>query len=44
MLAWLVTLANIAGVDLAEAMRLKYGTGCPGCHHTPCACGTATKP
>ncbi len=43
-LAWLVTLANIAGVDLAEAVEAKYGTGCPGCHHTPCACGTATKP
>ena len=30
-LAWLVTLANIAGVDLSTAMREKYGAGCPGC-------------
>jgi NTP pyrophosphatase (non-canonical NTP hydrolase) len=43
-LAWLATLANIAGVDLDEAMALKYGAGCPGCGRTPCACGTAEKP
>ena len=43
-LAWLATLANIAGVDLEEAMAAKYGGGCPGCGRTPCACGTAEKP
>ncbi len=43
-LAWLATLANIAGVDLEEAMRLKYGVGCPKCSRTPCECGTANKP
>ena len=43
-LAWLATLANIAGVDLEEAMARKYGAGCPGCGQTPCRCGTATKP
>ena len=43
-LAWLATLANIAGVNLEEAMRAKYGGGCPGCGRTPCACGTAEKP
>ena len=43
-LAWLATLANIAGVDLDEAMARKYGAGCPGCGRTPCACGTAEKP
>ena len=43
-LAWLATLANIAGVDLEEAMARKYGSGCPGCGHTPCTCGTAEKP
>jgi NTP pyrophosphatase (non-canonical NTP hydrolase) len=43
-LAWLVTLANIAGVDLEDAVRQKYGAGCPECHRTPCACGTAEKP
>ncbi len=43
-LAWLATLANIAGVDLAAAIDRKYGTGCPGCHETPCACDKAEKP
>jgi len=43
-LAWLATLANIAGVDLDAAMRAKYGGGCPGCGQSPCACGTAEKP
>ena len=43
-LAWLATLANIAGVDLEAAVRRKYGAGCPECHRTPCACGAAEKP
>src|SRR5437867_10153024 len=37
-LAWLVTLANIAGVDLEAAIRAKYGAGCPGCGDSPCRC------
>ncbi len=40
-LAWLATLANIAGVDLEDAMARKYGGGCPGCKATPCTCVTA---
>jgi NTP pyrophosphatase (non-canonical NTP hydrolase) len=43
-LAWLATLANIANVDLEEAMARKYGTGCPGCGQTPCRCGPNNKP
>jgi NTP pyrophosphatase (non-canonical NTP hydrolase) len=43
-LAWLATLANIAGVDLDRAMQAKYGSGCPGCRQTPCACSQAEKP
>jgi NTP pyrophosphatase (non-canonical NTP hydrolase) len=43
-LAWLVTLANIANVDLEAAMAAKYGSGCPGCGKSPCACGTSEKP
>src|SRR5207244_9852656 len=39
-LAWLATLANIAGVDLETAMRAKYGGGCPGCGQPACVCGT----
>src|SRR5262245_42577235 len=40
-LAWLATLANIAGVDLEEAMARKYGGGCPKCQASPCLCGAA---
>ena len=43
-LAWLATLANTVGVDLDEAVRAKYGGGCPECGKMPCACGAATKP
>jgi NTP pyrophosphatase (non-canonical NTP hydrolase) len=43
-LAWLATLANIAGVDLDAAVTVKYGGGCPGCGRLPCACGTGEKP
>ncbi len=38
-LAWLATLASIAGVDLEEVARRKYEGGCPRCSSTPCACG-----
>jgi len=37
-LAWLSTLASIAGVDLEEAAARKYAEGCPRCSGTPCAC------
>jgi NTP pyrophosphatase (non-canonical NTP hydrolase) len=40
-LAWLATLANIAGVDLEDAIRRKYGGGCPKCGAAPCVCGTS---
>ena len=43
-LAWLATLANIVGVDLAAAVEAKYGTGCPGCRQVPCICDQAEKP
>jgi len=37
-LAWLSTLASIAGIDLEAAARKKYAEGCPRCNATPCAC------
>lgn len=37
-LAWLVTLANVEGVDLETAIR-KFTTGCPGCGQLVCQCG-----
>jgi NTP pyrophosphatase (non-canonical NTP hydrolase) len=43
-LAWLATLANIAGVDLNEAIARKYGSGCPGCGELLCRCPDAEKP
>jgi NTP pyrophosphatase (non-canonical NTP hydrolase) len=43
-LAWLVTLANIAEIDLDEAVRRKYGAGCPRCGCAICECGLARKP
>ncbi len=43
-LAWLTTIANVAGVDLAAAVGAKYGDGCPGCGHLLCTCDDAEKP
>ena len=43
-LAWLATIANIAGVDLDAVVQQKYGTGCPGCRQVPCVCDQAEKP
>jgi NTP pyrophosphatase (non-canonical NTP hydrolase) len=37
-LAWLATMASMAGVDLERAAQQKYGRGCPRCRATPCAC------
>lgn len=37
--AWLSTLASISKIDLEEAVKKKYGEGCPRCDSTPCACG-----
>ena len=43
-LAWLTTIANVAGVDLSEAVEKKYGTGCPGCGQLVCVCPNEGKP
>jgi NTP pyrophosphatase (non-canonical NTP hydrolase) len=43
-LAWLVTIANTADVDLTEAVRHKYGSGCPGCGQLVCVCPDEEKP
>jgi NTP pyrophosphatase (non-canonical NTP hydrolase) len=37
-MAWLVTLANVEGVDLSAALHAKYGEGCPGCGRMVCTC------
>ena len=38
-LAWLSTLASIAGIELEDVARAKYGEGCPRCAAVPCSCG-----
>lgn len=43
-LAWLTTIANVADVDLSEAIHKKYGSGCPGCGQFVCTCPDAGKP
>ena len=43
-LAWLATIANVAKIDLQQAVREKYGNGCPGCGEMVCACGIEEKP
>jgi NTP pyrophosphatase (non-canonical NTP hydrolase) len=43
-LAWLATIANVAGVDLESAVLDKYGNGCPGCGGMICACDSNEKP
>jgi NTP pyrophosphatase (non-canonical NTP hydrolase) len=36
-LAWLASLANLAGIDLQEAAN-RYASGCPKCSRSPCGC------
>jgi len=43
-LAWLTTIANVADIDLTEAVTRKYGSGCPGCGQFVCTCDDAEKP
>jgi NTP pyrophosphatase (non-canonical NTP hydrolase) len=39
-LAWLASLADLTGVDLADAAS-RYAAGCPKCAACPCACDRA---
>ena len=43
-LAWLLTLANGADVDMQQAVWDKYGQGCPGCGQPTCCCDAGEKP
>lgn len=42
--AWLATIANVAEIDLSEALFDKYGAGCPGCEQFVCTCPDEEKP
>jgi NTP pyrophosphatase (non-canonical NTP hydrolase) len=37
-LAWLLTLANVEGISVAQAFAAKYARGCPGCGRMECVC------
>ena len=37
-LAWLISLANLAGLELEEAAA-RYASGCQRCGSKPCTCG-----
>jgi NTP pyrophosphatase (non-canonical NTP hydrolase) len=39
-LAWLLSLANVEGVELEDAIA-RYATGCPRCGASPCGCAPA---
>lgn len=39
-LAWLVSVANVVGVDL-EGAAGRFANGCPRCGRRPCACPMA---
>jgi NTP pyrophosphatase (non-canonical NTP hydrolase) len=41
-MAWLVSLATICGVDMEKATG-KYAAGCPKCGRTPCECGEPSR-
>ena len=43
-LAWLATIANVANIDLQQAVLQKYGKGCPGCGKMVCNCDLQIKP
>ena len=43
-IAWLATIANVAEIDLNEAVDKKYGSGCPGCQQFICQCPDSEKP
>ena len=43
-MAWLVTIANVKGIDLQRSIQRKYGGGCPGCGKMVCECDLAEKP
>jgi NTP pyrophosphatase (non-canonical NTP hydrolase) len=36
--AWMVSLANMLGVDVEKACLTKYDMKCPRCGNAPCTC------
>lgn len=42
-LAWLLSVANVAGVEMEQAAS-RYAKGCPYCAQSPCKCPPGNKP
>jgi len=41
-LAWLVSLASLEGIDIENAVTARYGSGCAACGGIPCSCPDPT--
>jgi len=37
-LAWLLSLGNVMGIDVSDSFKEKYDSICPSCHKKPCNC------
>jgi NTP pyrophosphatase (non-canonical NTP hydrolase) len=37
-LAWLLSFANVVGIDIEGVFLKRYGSGCPRCGSIPCTC------
>jgi len=37
--AWMVSMANMLGIDVQDACLRKYPLKCPRCNTNPCQCG-----
>ncbi len=42
--AWLVSIMNLLNIDLDNAVRKRYGEGCPKCISIPCRCDYRETP
>ena len=42
-LAWLVSFASLEGVDIENAVTVRYGKGCAACGGIPCSCSDPTR-
>ncbi len=37
-IAWTLSIANIAGINVEESFIHKYSNSCPKCKNSPCSC------
>lgn len=43
-IAWLLSLCNLCGIDLEIEFKRKYGEKCPKCGSKPCICEYRPRP